>query len=132
MFDNIELLFNDIPFDWDKKSYAFNRDEKDMHPYSIVNRKDSMVIVHNVLGINKEDLKISMPVENGKYFITIEGKTKDAIGKVYSVNSRFAIDPTQLDLTKEITARVSNGLLYITIALKKEEEFKIKDKIVIL
>ena len=35
---NIDIFDWFFPaFDWDKKSYKFNRDEKDMHPYSIKN-----------------------------------------------------------------------------------------------
>mgnify|MGYP003481258011 CR=1 FL=1 len=44
------------PFDWDKTLYKFNRAEKDMNPYSIVNKKDEVIIVHNILGIDKKDL----------------------------------------------------------------------------
>ena len=43
--DLVNLFFE--PFDWDKKGYRFNRDEKDMSPYSIIKTKDSMTIVHN-------------------------------------------------------------------------------------
>ena len=42
MFDfNLDDLFNaiDMPLDWDKKAYMFNRNEKDMHPYSVINNK---------------------------------------------------------------------------------------------
>lgn len=108
-------LFLNTPFDWDKKSYKFNRDEKDMHPYSIINHEDKSIIVHNIVGINKKDLKIRLEKEAGNAFIVIEGRTKDEItNKVYSVSSRFAIDYTQLDI-KKATSTMNNGLLYITI-----------------
>lgn len=108
-------LFLNTPFDWDKKSYKFNRDEKDMHPYSIINHEDKSIIVHNIVGINKKDLKIRLEKEAGNAFIIIEGRTKDEItNKVYSVSSRFAIDYTQLDI-KKATSTMNNGLLYITI-----------------
>jgi len=124
MFDNdfnilIDTLFPS--FDWDKKSYKFNRDEKDMHPYSIKSGKDEVLITHNILGIDKKDLKITNESENGTTFILIKGKTKDDItGKEYSVDSRFALDESQLDLSK-IKATAKNGLLYITIPTKKKE-----------
>lgn len=115
--DLVDLLFN--PFDWDRSFYKFNREEKDMNPYSIVNTKDTITVVHNVLGINKEDLKLSKKVENHNTFIVIEGKTKDAItGKEYTINSRFSIDDSQLDMTK-VESSMRNGLLYITIPYKK-------------
>ena len=122
--DLIDLFFN--PLDWDKKSYKFNRDEKDMHPYSVNTVKDNTIIVHNVLGINKEDLKLSRKAENKVTYIVIEGKTEDSItGKEYSINSTFAVDDSQLDLTR-ITSTVKNGLLYIIIPNKVELP-KLKD-----
>ena len=89
--DLIDLFFPS--FDWDKKSYKFNRDEKDMHPYSVKNDEKEVLITHNILGIDKKDLKITNESENGVTYILIKGKTKDAIsGKEYSVDSRFALD----------------------------------------
>ena len=123
-FDDIfiEDLFN--PFNWDKKTYKFNRDEKDMRPYSIKNGEKEVLITHNILGIDKKDLKITNESENGTNFLLITGKTKDDIsGKEYSVESRFALDNTQLNLTG-IKASAKNGLLYITIPVKQEKNKK--------
>lgn len=134
MFNNeIEAIIDSMfPLDWDKKSYKFNRDEKDMHPYSIKNDKDKTIITHNILGINKEDLLITNECENGTTFIAIKGKTKDNItGKEYSVNSRFALDETQLDLTN-IKATAKNGLLYIIIPIKEKTKKQEKRNIEIL
>ena len=121
MFDfDLDNLFNS--FDWDRKNYKFNRDEKDMHPYSVINNKKETIIVHNVLGVDKKDLKISLNKENGNTYILIEGKSVDSLTqKEYSISSRFAIDTTQLDI-KRITSTMKNGLLYITIPLKPEEK----------
>jgi HSP20 family protein len=121
MFDfDFDDLFNS--FDWDKKNYKFNRDEKDMHPYSIINNKKETIIVHNILGIDKKDLKISLNKENGNTYILIEGKSIDELTKKeYSISSRFAIDGSQLNI-KNITSTMKNGLLYITIPLKQEEK----------
>lgn len=124
-FDNLfdfDELFNF--FDWDKKNYKFNRDEKDMHPYSIIDNEKEVIIVHNVLGIDKKDLKISLNKESGNTYILIEGKSIDELTKKeYSISSRFALDTTQLDI-KNITSTMKNGLLYITAPLKKEEKLK--------
>ena len=124
-FDNLfdfDELFNS--FDWDKKNYKFNRDEKDMHPYSIIDNEKEVIIVHNVLGIDKKDLKISLNKESGNTYILIEGKSIDKLTKKeYSISSRFALDTTQLDI-KNITSTMKNGLLYITAPLKKEEKLK--------
>lgn len=120
MSNLMNLIFN--PFDWDKGFYNFSRDEKDMHPYSIINGENEITIIHNVLGINKEDLKLSKKVENHNTFIVIEGKTKDDItGKEYSINSRFSIDDSQLDMSKA-ESTTKNGLLYITIPYNKAKE----------
>lgn len=124
-FDNLfdfDELFNS--FDWDKKNYKFNRDEKDMHPYSIIDNEKEVIIVHNVLGIDKKDLKISLNKESGNTYILIEGKSIDELTKKeYSISSRFALDTTQLDI-KNITSTMKNGLLYIIAPLKKEEKLK--------
>ena len=118
-------LFLNTPFDWDKKSYKFNRDEKDMHPYSVINHENKSIIVHNVVGINKKDLKIKIEKDSMNVYIVIEGESKDEItNKVYSVSSRFAIDYSQLDI-KKATSTMNNGLLYITIPfLEPAEELK--------
>ena len=124
-FDNLfnfDDLFNS--FDWDKKNYKFNRDEKDMHPYSIIDNEKEVIIVHNVLGIDKKDLKISLNKENGNTYILIEGKSIDELTKKeYSISSKFVIDATQLNI-KNISSTMKNGLLYIVIPLKKEEKLK--------
>lgn len=131
-FDNLfnfDDLFNS--FDWDKKNYRFNRDEKDMHPYSIINKETEVIIVHNILGINKKDLKISLTKEDGSTYILIEGETRDELTeKKYSINSRFLINADKLDI-KNVTSTTKDGLLYITIPLKSEEEASEKIDILI-
>ena len=132
MFEfDFDELFTPLLLDWDKKSYKFNREEKDMHPYSIKNTGKDMLITHNILGIDKKDLKITTESENGVNYILIKGKTKDSITeKEYSIDSRFALDDTQLDLAN-IKAIAQNGLLYITIPNKKKELKKETKNIVI-
>ena len=106
---------------WDKNSYKFNRGEHDMAPYSVHKLKDVVIVVHNVLGINKEDLKVATKVENHSNYITIIGKTVDAVtGKEYSIDSTFTFDDSKVDIA---TAKCSmnNGLLYIEMKYKKEE-----------
>ena len=138
MFDkdfekDLDILIDAIfPLDWDKKNYKFNREEKDMHPYSIKNEEKQTIITHNILGIDKKDLKITNESENGKTFISIKGKTKDAItGKEYSIDSRFSLNADEVDLS-EIKATAKNGLLYIIIPTKKKELKKESKNIEIL
>lgn len=117
-FDFIDFL---DPFTWDKNIYKFNRGEKDMHPYSIVDNEKAFIIVHNILGVDKKDLKVSIKPENNKTYLSIEGKTKDIITtKEYSVSSRFELDVDQLDLTK-VSSTMNNGLLYITFVKKPRQ-----------
>ena len=102
-----------------------------MHPYSIITDEEKTIIVHNVLGINKEDLEVTKSKENGTTYIAIEGKTKDNLtNKEYSVSSRFALNDKELDLSN-IKSNMRNGLLYIIISAKKPEE-PTKDTIEIL
>jgi HSP20 family molecular chaperone IbpA len=127
---NLDLLIDSFfPLDWDKKAYSFNREEKDMHPYSVSQNDKATIINHNIVGIDKEDLKISTEDVNGVAQIIITGKTKDSItGKEYSINSKFTLDENKLDLSK-IKATAKNGLLYITIPNKIKKEEKIKKEI---
>ena len=114
-------IFN--PFDFDRDFYKFNRIEKDMNPYSIKQTDEGIILIHNVLGINKEDLKISTKRENHTNLIIIEGKTKDEVtGREYSINSRFSVDDN-VDL-KSAKPPMKNGLLYISIKYKEAKESK--------
>lgn len=122
MLDMLNVL------DWDKKNYRFNRNEKDMHPYSVINKDKETIITHNVLGINKEDLKISLNKIDGQNLLIIEGKSIDEFTeKEYSIHSTFNVDESSLDLTK-ITTSMKNGLLYIRIPMieKKKKNTSIK------
>ena len=114
-----DLLVN--PFIWDKEFYNFNRFEKDMHPYSIKADKENgkVIVSHNILGIDKKDLSITVQPEKGRNYLVISGKTVDEVtGKEYSINSRFHI--TEDFDTNKIEAEAKNGLVYITIPFKKE------------
>ena len=126
MFDLFDTILN--PLNWDKDFYTFNRDEKDMHPYSVHNDENgNFIIVHNILGINKEDIKLTKETENGNTYLLLTGSTKDSVtGKTYSINSRFALDDKQLNLSS-IKANAKNGLLYVVISAKKLETKKTKE-----
>lgn len=118
---DLDTIFDDslFPFDWDKKTYKFDREEKDMHPYSSIDNEKARILIHNILGIDKEDLKMSTERVNGIARITISGTTKDMVGKERSINSTISLNDNNLDLTK-IKAIAKNGLLYITIPKKIE------------
>lgn len=117
--DMLDFLVS--PFDWDKEFYRFNRWEKDMNPYSIKYDKENgkVIMSHNILGIDKKDLSVTVKPKNGKNYLVISGKTVDEVtGKEYSVNSRFYIS-NDYDVDK-MKAEARNGLVYITIPYKKE------------
>ena len=117
LFDAFEDLF-----DFDRHFYFFNRDEKDMHPYDVIRKKDALILTHNVLGLNKEDIKLTIKTENLRSYIVISGSSKDEVtGKCYSINSRFSYEPNEIDVSKA-TSEMKNGLLYITIPYKAKEE----------
>lgn len=127
MFDeDILSLFN--PFNWDKESYKFNRAEKDMHPYSVYNTEKMVIIVHNVLGIEKKDLKILVEDEKGNSYIKIVGATTDSITKnKYTVDSTFNVGSDELIIEKA-TSNMKNGLLYITIPKREKKVAKATKK----
>lgn len=114
------------PFDWDRDFYNFRREEKDMHPYSIISKNNETILVHNVVGIKKEDLKVSIKTENHYQILYITGKTKDDITEQeYSINSRFTLKKSGI---KDVTSEVKNGLLYITIQYEEPEKIETKIK----
>lgn len=120
--EDLDLWDSFNPFDWDKKTYKFDRDVKDMNPYSVINTDKEVIIVHNVLGIRKEDLKLKKKLENHQTYLIIEGKTIDEITKKeYSISSRFLLDDSQLEMSKVKTV-MKNGLLYIIFPIKEERE----------
>ena len=121
-----DLLLLDDLFDFDRKFYTFMRPEKDMMPYTVINKENQTVLIHNVVGINKEDLKVTTKTENGEKILYITGQTKDKIsGSNYEINSRFKIKAQAI---KSIDGECANGLLEVTMAYDKpaEEEIKIK------
>lgn len=112
----LEAFFN--PFLWDKDFYSFNRREKDMYPYSIHTKENGIILVHNVVGINKEDLDISIKEVKGDKYLIISGNTKSQQTQdEYSVNSKFRLDGTKK--ISSVKSELKNGLLYIYINFEK-------------
>ena len=102
---------------------------KSFGPYgsnTIINKENQTILIHNVVGINKEDLKISIKTENGEKILYIAGQTKDKVsGSNYEINSRFKIKAQSI---RNIECECANGLLYVTISYDKPEEEEIKIK----
>lgn len=126
MLDKIDLLFDDLG--WDKSFYSFFRSEKDQTPYSVIRKsEEEMILVHNVLGVNKEDLEVKLKSEDGQRVLYIIGQTHDErTDKKYSINSRFVIKNG--NKIKSVESEAKNGLLYITIKFEAEPEESIEIK----
>lgn len=121
----LDLLFN--PFAWNKEVYQFNRLEKDMKPYSVHKNDNGVTLVHNVVGVDKKDLSVRLMEENGMSKLVIEGETEpslDSPKSKYSVHSEFILDNNKK--IEDISSKLENGLLYITINYEEPKEGSIK------
>ena len=121
----LDLLFN--PFAWNKEVYQFNRLEKDMKPYSVHKNDNGVTLVHNVVGVDKKDLSVKLIEENGISKLVIEGETEpslDSPKSKYSVHSEFILDNNKK--IEDISSKLENGLLYITIKYEEPTEGSIK------
>lgn len=121
----LNLLFN--PLAWDKEVYQFNRLEKDMRPYSVHKDENGVTLVHNVVGVDKKDLSVKLIEENGISKLIIEGETEptlDSPKSKYSVHSEFILDNNKK--IEDISSKLENGLLYITIKYEEPKEGKVK------
>lgn len=118
------MMFDlDSFFDWDKPAYTFSRPVHDMKPYSIKTLEDRVVLVHNIVGIKEDDVKVSIESENGRDRLVIEGVThNDVLNYDYKVSSKFDI---KADMFKSVTYEVKDGLLYIYLFKREPEATKL-------
>lgn len=111
-------------FDFDKEFYNFTRPVKDISPHEIIRRDDQVIIVHNALGVDSDDIKVDVNKLYGKHYLTLFGETKNSVsGKNYSFNSRFLID---VDSVKDVEWEVKDGLLYVTLQYKEPQAQQVK------
>jgi HSP20 family molecular chaperone IbpA len=111
-------------FDFDRDFYRFTRNLKDMYPYEIIRRDNDneVIVVHNVVGLSKDDIKISVDRDNEYDYLVIAGERKNEVtDKIYKVDSRFIVN---LDDISEngIEYEVKDGLLYIYINFTTPEK----------
>lgn len=119
------MLFD---LDFDKEFYRFTRNLKDMYPYEIVRKDNRATIIHNVVGLSKDDIKISLEREDKIDYLVISGEKKNEItDKIYKVDSRFTINIDEI-AEEGIEWEVKDGLLYIYITFKKPETPNVKIK----
>ena len=93
-----------------------------------MHKDGKIILIHNVVGIDKKDLKVSTKTENQITYLCINGKTKDELtGQEYFINSKFSVKSI---ITDKVTSELKNGLLYITIPCedKNSEEKNIEIK----
>lgn len=112
-YDDLFNLF------WNKGSYSFDRAVHDMYPYKIKKEKDKLVLIHNVVGINEDDLIIDIEEKDGKHYLVVKGDTKDEVFGDYSINSSFEIKPNSFE---KIQYEVKNGILRVYLFKKEPEE----------
>jgi HSP20 family molecular chaperone IbpA len=91
----------DVFFDSD--FYSFNRLVRDKRPYQVVNNEGSSTIIHGIVGINPEDVKIEI--------------------NPLKIQSRFTVKHNDVD---KITKKVKNGILYLTVKWKQQEKPQIE------
>lgn len=117
-------MFNLDPFfDWDKPAYSFSRPVHDMKPYSIKTLEDMVVLVHSIVGVKEDDIKVDIVNENGRDRLVIEGVThNDVLNYDYKVSSKFDI---KADMFKSVKYEVKDGLLYIYLYKKEPEVTKL-------
>jgi HSP20 family molecular chaperone IbpA len=114
----------DVFFDSD--FYSFNRLVRDKRPYQVVNNEGSSTIIHGIVGINPEDVKIEIkPIDDRHSYIVISGETKDELleEEIYKIQSRFTVKHNDVD---KITKKVKNGILYLTVKWKQQEKPQIQ------
>lgn len=119
------MLFD---LDFDKEFYRFTRNLKDMYPYEIIRKDNQAIVIHNVVGLSKDDIKIFLEREGKIDYLVISGEKKNEItDKIYKVDSRFTINLDEI-ATEGIEWEVKDGLLYVYVAFKELEKPNIKIK----
>ena len=118
------MLFDyDSFFNWDKPAYTFSRSVHDMSPYKIKTLDDRVVLVHNIVGVKEEDIKVDIINTDGRDQLVIEGVThNDILDYDYKIKSKFDI---KADMFKNVTYSVEDGLLYINLFKKEPEVAKL-------
>ena len=118
-------MFLDFDLFFDRPFYRFQRELKDMYPYEVVKKDNQVILVHNVVGLGKNDINIKLERDERYDYLVISGEKKNEItNKIDKVDSRFKINLKQLD-KDGIEWKAEDGLLYIYITYQKPEQPKI-------
>lgn len=115
------MLF-DFDLYFDRPFYRFQRELKDIYPYEVIKKDNQIILVHNVVGLGKNDINIKLERDERYDYLVISGEKKNEItNKIDKVDSRFKINLKQLD-KDGIEWRVEDGLLYIYITYQKPKQ----------
>ena len=118
-------MFLDFDLFFDRPFYRFQRELKDMYPYEVVKKDNQVIIVHNVVGLSRNDINIKLERDERYDYLVISGEKKNEItNKIDKVDSRFKINLKQLD-KDGIEWKVEDGLLYIYITYQKPKQSEI-------
>lgn len=119
------MLFTDnifTPF-LKMEDFLFNSTVKDMQPYSVYRKDNSYIIEVKTLGINPEDVNVTLE-EN---VLQIGGETHNNYSdKTFNTNIKFRIEEELFNKIQNIEYTSANGLTYVTLILKKEKTNRIK------
>lgn len=118
------MLF-DFDLYFDRPFYRFQRELKDIYPYEVIKKDNQIILVHNVVGLGKNDINIKLERDERYDYLVISGEKKNEItNKIDKVDSRFKINLKQLD-KDGIEWRVEDGLLYIYITYQKPKQSEV-------
>ena len=119
-------MFLDFDLYFDRPFYRFQRELKDIYPYEVVRKDNQVILVHNVVGLGRNDINIKLERDERYDYLVISGEKKNEItNKIDKVDSRFKINLKQLD-KDGIEWKVEDGLLYIYITYQKPKQPEIK------
>ena len=120
MYNDINDLFSEM----DKALKEVYKDIKNPILVDVEKGDDAYLLEANLAGVNKEDVKLSM--ENDKLTISVENRKEDGNEKKFILNERVnGFNPRTIYLknsdSKNVRARMENGVLYVTVPFIKHE-----------
>ena len=86
------MLFDyDSFFNWDRPAYTFSRSVHDMSPYKIKTLEDRVVLVHNIVGVKEDDIKVDIVTEDGSDEVSGEESDMKFIKKLIKKEEKAKI-----------------------------------------
>lgn len=99
-----------------------------MPPVDIYEEGNNLIVIADLAGFNKEDIKLSL--EENVLTIAAERKEKEGIDYLWKqrplkIKKRILL-PESVDTEKGATAKYENGVLTITLTLKEKTQIQIQ------